>query len=162
MIGEQILNSVWRRTRVAMALTCAAVLLAVPAHAQDTTDPATRAAVLEQAQADKAKELHPYVPNKAEKYLNYAETTLSTQLAFHPYFDSAYSGGGFTLGAGYRSSVGDYNSVDVRGSLTFSGYKRIESEFLAPRLFHRQGMLSLIGGWREATQVGYYGSGTAN
>ena len=32
------------------------------------------------------------------------------------------------------------------------GYKRIEAEFMAPRLFNRRGSLSVIGGWREATQ----------
>ena len=39
------------------------------------------------------------------------------------------------------------------------GYKRAEVEFTAPRLFHRRGSLSVLGGWREATQVGFYGLG---
>ena len=47
----------------------------------------------------------------------------------------------------------------MRGSYTFSGYKRVEAEFIAPRLFHRRGHLSVLGGWREATQVGFYGIG---
>ncbi len=50
--------------------------------------------------------------------------------------------------------------LDVRGSYTIKGYKRAEAEFIAPRLFHRRGALSLLGGWREATQVGFYGLGT--
>ena len=50
--------------------------------------------------------------------------------------------------------------VDVRGSYTIAGYKRAEVEFLAPRMFNRRGQLSLLGGWREATQVGFYGIGT--
>jgi hypothetical protein len=49
--------------------------------------------------------------------------------------------------------------VDVRGSLTFSGYKRIESELRTPRLFGRRAELSAIGGWREAMEVGYFGTG---
>jgi hypothetical protein len=32
---------------------------------------------------------------------------------------------------------------------------------MLPRLFERQATLSVVGGWREATQVGYYGLGTA-
>ena len=64
------------------------------------------------------------------------------------------------MGAGYRRFVSPYNTVDLRGSITFSGYKRIEAEFLAPRLFDRRGVLSVLGGWREATQVGFYGIGT--
>jgi hypothetical protein len=65
------------------------------------------------------------------------------------------------LGAGYRQHASSYNSVDLRGSYTFKGYKRLEAEFLAPRLFDRRGILSVRGGWREATQVGFYGIGTS-
>jgi hypothetical protein len=82
-------------------------------------------------------------------------------LKLHPFFQSAYSGGGFTLGAGYAQHVGAYNVFDFRGSYTITGYKRIEAEFRAPRLFNRRGNLSVIGGWREATQVGFYGIGMA-
>ena len=49
--------------------------------------------------------------------------------------------------------------LDVRGSYTLLGYKRAEAEFVAPRLFNRRGALSVLGGWREATQVGFYGIG---
>ena len=78
---------------------------------------------------------------------------------WHAFWQNAYSGGGFTLGAGYTSYVSSYNLLDVRGSITFSGYKRLEAEFLAPELFARRGTLSVLGGWREATEVGFYGLG---
>jgi hypothetical protein len=55
--------------------------------------------------------------------------------------------------------VSPYNTLDVRGSITFIGYKRLEAEFIAPELFNRRGHLSVLGGWREATQVGFYGFG---
>src|SRR5215208_3563146 len=142
------------------------VSLAVPllvcavttAQAQDS-----REAEIARAKAEKAKALHPYVPSKAETYIGRAEDLMLTGgLHWHPFFDSAYAGGGFTLGAGYRRFVSSYNTVDLRGSITFTGYKRIEAEFLAPRLFDRRGVLSVIGGWREATQVGFYGIGTGS
>ena len=60
---------------------------------------------------------------------------------------------------GYLTHVGSYNTLDLRGSYTPSGYLRLESEFRAPRLFDRRGTLSVLGGWREATQVGFYGVG---
>jgi hypothetical protein len=107
----------------------------------------------------KATQLRPFEPGTAEKYLNRAEKMFVDGMKWHPYFVSAYSGGGFTVGAGYRSFVGSYNTVDLRGSLTPSGYKRLEGEFLAPRLFDRQGVLVVVGGWREATRVGFYGIG---
>lgn len=134
------------------------VLFAATAAAQDTV-PSTRVELIERAQADKVARLHPHVPGRFEAYMKEAENLLTAGLRLHPYFQSAYSGGGFTLGAGYRTPVSAYNTVDVRGSVTFSGYKRLEAEFLAPRLIRRQARLSVIGGWREATQVGFYGTG---
>src|SRR5262245_19767933 len=77
----------------------------------------TREASIERAQAEKAATLHPYVPNRVEAFLNRFEETLANGgRGWHPFFDSAYSGGCFTLGAGYKQFVSHYNSVDVRGS----------------------------------------------
>jgi hypothetical protein len=146
--------------RVRSVSLALALLMIFPAaaNAQDS-----REAEIARAKAEKAKGLRPYVPSKAEKLIDRAEDLLlSGQLHWYPFFDSAYAGGGFTLGAGYRRYVSAYNTVDLRGSITFSGYKRIEAEFLAPRLFNRRGLVSVIGGWREATQVGFYGIGTSS
>jgi hypothetical protein len=141
----------------------AALLLSAAAATAQETLPAGRAAVLEQAQAEKARTLRPFEPGSAERVLDGLENLfVSGRVHFHPFFDSAYSGGGFTLGAGYARHVSAYNTIDLRGSLTFSGYKRLEAEFLAPRVFKRQGTLTLLGGWREATQVGFFGIGTEN
>jgi len=120
----------------------------------------TREAAIEQEQAEKDKILHPYEPGKAEALANRIEDILVNGVPrWHPFFNNAYSGGGFTLGAGYANRLSAYNLLDVRGSYTFLGYKRLEAEFTAFRLFHRRGTLSLLGGWREATQVGFYGTG---
>jgi hypothetical protein len=121
----------------------------------------TRQAAIEAEQAAKVPNLHPYVPNKAEKYFQRLDAILERGTPrWHPFFESAYSGGGFTLGLGRVVYVSPYNFIDFRGSYTFSSYKRIEAEFVAPRLFDRRARLSVLGGWREATQVGFYGIGT--
>jgi len=140
----------------------AAIALPPTSAVAQQAEPPTREAAIEQEQSEKAKTLHPYQPGKAEDIMNRAEQLLANGLRLHPFFQSAYSGGGFTLGAGYAQHVGAYNTIDVRGSYTITGYKRIETEFRAPRLFHRRGDLSVLGGWREATQVGFYGIGMAN
>src|SRR5436190_6605284 len=120
----------------------------------------SRIAVIEQQEAEKAASLTPAKPGKVEEYVSkYYEAFLGGQIHWHPFFHNAYSGGGFTLGAGYNQFVSPYNTLDLRGSITFLGYKRVEAEFLAPRLFGRRGRLSAIGGWREATQVGFFGFG---
>src|SRR5688572_33036791 len=80
--------------------TCAAVitLVAGPALAQDT-----REAVIVQAQAEKATRLEPYEPNRVEAILKQLQNTLVlAPEGAYPVFGSVYSGGGFTLGAGYR------------------------------------------------------------
>ena len=141
--------------------TLVALMVGTPSlvAAQDQ-EPSTRAALIEQEQATKAGTLKPYQQSAGEKWAKKAEDILvGGGLHWHPFFDSAYNGGGFTLGAGYRNHVSSYNLIDVRGSYTISGYKRFEGEFVAPRLFKRRGSLSVLGGWREATQVGFYGIG---
>jgi hypothetical protein len=120
----------------------------------------SREAAIEQEQAAKVAVLKPYQPNAGERWAQKAQDVLvNGGLHWHPFFENAYSGGGFTLGAGYVHPIASYNRIDARGSWTFLGYKRAEVEFTAPRLFHRRGSLSLLGGWREATQVGFYGLG---
>ncbi len=129
--------------------------------AEQSAQAPTREAAIGQEQADKVKSLHPYVPNKAEAIFQHIDTVLEGgSLRWHPFFENAYSGGGFTLGVGHVSYVSGYNYIDVRGSYTISGYKRAEVEFVAPRMFKRRASLSVLGGWREATQVGFYGIGT--
>ena len=144
-----------RRLFIIVALVAAPAGSAV---AQEP-EPATREAVIEQAQAVKAENLHPYGLGQGEALMNRAEEILVNGTRWHPFFENAYSGGGFTAGLGYASHVSAYNLFDVRGSYTIAGYKRAEAEFVAPRLFKRRGELTVVGGWREATQVGFYGIG---
>jgi hypothetical protein len=150
------------RVRSAVAAVCLCAVSSVAgAQTPEETAP-SRASVIAAQQHEKATQLEPYQPNRAEAIVKEVEQLLAgDKLHWHPFFESAYRGGGFTLGGGYLRHVGDYNWVDVRGSATFSGYLRFEGEFRAPRLFDRRGSLSIVGGWRQATAVGYYGLGTA-
>src|SRR6188768_3738116 len=111
----------------AVAFAIAALACAGNAAAQDPSPAPSRAAVVEKAQSDKAVALSSYQPDRVEKALDRVEKILRKGVRFHPFFDSAYSGGGFTLGAGYVSHVSEYNTLDFRGSITLSGYKRIET-----------------------------------
>ena len=66
--------------------------------------PATRQASIEQQQAVKNGALVPYAPSKGERLFRRADRLISgATMRWHPYFQSAYSGGGFTLGAGRDS-----------------------------------------------------------
>ena len=145
----------WRLLTV-VALTAGTATNAVAQQ----PEPATREAAIEQEQAEKAKNLHPYTESKTQEVVNRLEQIMTNgDLKWHPFFYNAYSGGGFAAGLGYAHRVSSYNQIDVRGSYSLKDYKRIEAEFIAPRLFERRGKLSLLGGWRDATQVGFYGIG---
>ena len=138
------------------------VALFLPWHdaSAQTTEPSTRTGALEQVQAERVGLLAPQEPEKFERAMARAEAMLTRGgNHWYPYFENSYSGGGFPFGAGYSWFVGSYKTLDVRGSITPSGYKLAESEFLNPRIFNRRGTLSLHGGWREATEVPFYGLG---
>ncbi len=138
-----------------------ALVVSVGVGKAQQPEPTTRQGVIEQAQAEKVKDLRPYAANTGERLATRMENVLAGQAKGpHLYFESAYSGGGFAFGAGYKRYVSGYNFIDARGSYSLSDYKRAEIEFVAPRLFHRRGHLSLLGGWRDAPQVGFYGLGT--
>jgi surface antigen Omp85-like protein len=125
-----------------------------------TSEPATREAVVEQAQAEKATRLTPYVPSRAEQLMGKVDDILTRGgTRWYPFFDNAYAGGGFALGPAYKLFVSPYNTLDVRGSYSIRNYKLAEAEFIAPELFKRRGKLVVNGGWREATQVGFFGVG---
>ena len=132
-------------------------LLFVPALAlaQDT-----REAEIAAAQKEKAAGLRPHQPHWAEELLLQVRKTLVEQPSgFYPYFDSVYSGGGFTLGEGYRRFTGDRTHWSIAGLYSTKAYKLIEAAATSPG--HWSGRLDLraAAGWRDATEVAYHGLG---
>lgn len=120
----------------------------------------SREAAIENAAGEKAKSLHPYDVTMAEKVMTTIEARFTNQtVRWHPYLENAYSGGGFAAGAGYMFHPGAYSNLDLRGSYSVSSYKLAEAEFISPRVFDRRGELKVRGGWRDATEVPFYGIG---
>ena len=141
--------------RVVCALIVAGPVGPVAAAAQQT-----REAIIAEAQAAKARELEPYTPSKAERVAGELKNRLlDTPEGLYPWFDSVYSGGGLTGGAGYRTFFGDASFVDVRGLFSAKAYKLVEvaTGSLGPR---RRIEVRAAGGWRDATQVAFYGVGS--
>jgi hypothetical protein len=137
------------------AVLMAALALAPPARAQDT-----REATIAAAQAKKAEALKPYEPTGAERLtLTLKRELVDLPSGFYPYFASAYSGGGLTLGAGYRQFTGDRTHLDLKGLYSVKSYKFIEAS--TDSWGHAKGTvdLHLRTGWRDATQVAYFGLG---
>ena len=114
-----------------------------PSDAGQAAQATSRQEAIEQEQAAKSKNPGLYTPNKAERLFQRVDTVLEGgTIRWHPFFENAYAGGGFTLGAGHANYLSAYNYIDVRGSWTLSNYKRFEAEFVAPRLWKRRAKLS--------------------
>jgi len=134
------------------------VLLAVNAAVAVAQE--SRAELIAKAQAEKAQHLTEYVPNKAERIASAVQDRfLGAPTGLYPWLDSAYSGGGFALGVGYRRFGGDRTFWDARGLYTVKSYKRLELVGTSQGLLHDHVNLQVLGGWRDATQVSFYGLG---
>ncbi|MGE0812264.1 MAG: BamA/TamA family outer membrane protein [Vicinamibacterales bacterium] len=132
--------------------------VAAPAAAQP--QPSTREAEIAAAQSEKAQALEPYEPSRGEALVIKAEEFLNNTFRYwHPYLTPAYQGGGFAPGAGYTFYTSPFTTLDLRGSYSVRSYKKAEAEFSAPRLLSRRASLSIAAGWREATQVAFFGLG---
>jgi len=143
-----------RPVLVALALAMSAGA-SLPAAAQET-----RAETIARAQAEKASKLAPYEPGAAERIAAAMKRQfVDTPSGFYPYFDSVYGGGGFTLGAGHRTFYGDRSFFDVRGLYSVKSYKLIEVVTQSLGLAHGRVNLRANGGFRDATQVSYFGVG---
>jgi hypothetical protein len=121
---------------------------------------ATRAATIAAEQATKATQLEPYRLSKPEQIAaNMKRRLFESPDGFYPWLDSVYSGGGLTLGAGYRSFYGDQTFWTIRGLFSVKAYKLVEGGTESIGLAHGRVTLRALGGWRDATQVSYYGLG---
>src|SRR5688500_4564526 len=130
-------------------------LAASPAAAQET-----RQQEIAAAQAKKAAEAQKYESSKAERWaVGLHREFIENPNGFYPFFGSVYSGGGFTLGAGYRQFYGDRTHWDVKGLYSFKSYKLIEFSTDSWGLAADRIDLHARAGWRDATQVAFYGLG---
>jgi hypothetical protein len=119
-----------------------------------------RADVIAAEQAEKARRLDPGQPTKAEQTVaRLRETFLQPRDGLYPYIDSVHGGGGLTLGAGFLRYYGDRSTFDVHGLYSVKNYKLFEVTTLSPGHLHGRLELGARVGWRDATQVGYYGLG---
>jgi hypothetical protein len=142
------------RWRLAVALA-ACLAAPLPLAAQENRTDAIAA-----QQAEKAQHLTPPQPGKVEQIVvRLTAGFLQVPNGFYPLIDTVYSGGGFTLGGGYRHYVGDRAIWFAQGLYSIKDYKLLETGVYAPGLAGGRLGYRLNAGWRDATRVGYYGLG---
>src|SRR5262245_35095843 len=153
-----------KRSRVCSVLAVVTLwfvpLQAVYSQREADTAADTRAGTLATQQADKSTKVKPPEPDKAEALFRRMERIfLEDPSGFYPYFASVYHGGGLTLGAGYRKFYGDNTFWNIQGLYSFKNYKLIEAGTESKDHLRRRLSFGAKAGWRDATQVAYYGLG---
>jgi hypothetical protein len=120
----------------------------------------TRAEEIASKQKEKAAKLEPYQPTGVEKFLTQIEETYtSPPSGFFPNIGSVYPGGGLALGVGYRQFYAREAVWEIKGLYSIKNYKLIEVGTRSPWNANGRWFLGLRGGYRDATQVGFYGLG---
>ena len=148
-------------------LALAACLAAIPStsSAQET-----RAELIEQQRAEKAKQLAPYEPNKIEKWLIWVDRNDPMQwIAPHNGFYVRYgyegkpTGSGVGFGGGWRHDVLDRKGrVVFEYGHTFRNYRALLADFSLPRLLEERLELGIQAAHRYHPQEDFYGLGAAS
>jgi len=131
--------------------------MSIPAFAQQT-----RADEITAQQAEKAKHLAPYKPNKAEGIILRVERwglLSGLPIGFYPYIGSAFSGGGFALGPGYRRLFGDDAIFDIHGAWSVSNYKLIDTSLKLPEFEDGRVRSKIHAKYVDAGKVAFFGIG---
>jgi hypothetical protein len=147
----------FRRCSVVSAL----FVLPASVFAQSTlAEPTSRFESFSLLQSEKAKVTRPPSPDKAEALVRKIEALLIFKPSgFFPYLDSVYQGGGLTMGAGYRKFYGDNTFWEIKGLYSALNYKLIEAGTVSKDHLNRRLTFGTRFGWRDATQVQYFGVG---
>jgi len=150
-------SSLVRRCRSAAPICLVAAALSVAAPAWSQT---SRTDAVAERQAEKAKDLKPRMPPGAERAFKWVKDELIDEPSgLYPLFGSVYSGGGFTLGAGYRRYYGDNTHWDAKVLQSIRNYRLLELS--TDSWNHAGGRLDVHAraGWRDAPDVPFYGLG---
>jgi len=133
----------------------------VPSQETSASVPKSREDRIRSRQAEKAKQSQPRQTNKAEKWIRMAESALFEEsTGFAPAMGSVYHGGGMGFGAKYKRYYRDNTFWSVKGLYTIQNYKLVEAKTESREHLGKRFSFGSRLGWRDATQVGYYGLGT--
>jgi hypothetical protein len=144
------------RTICVVALLCTvSFCLASPCAAQES-----RASEIAAKQSEKAQQLQPYQPNVVEKILLRLEQGRVNPPPITFSFETVYSGGSLTGNVLYLRHYGDRSTWYGRAAYSLRQYKLVEVGTTVPGLGRgRRLTLSTNLGWRDATEVGFWGVG---
>jgi hypothetical protein len=129
------------RTCLILALVVSTGTIARTSSPQQSV-PDTRTALITQRQIEKVPALHPYEPTRFAATVDHLEDVLVNGTEhWHPFFESAYAGGGFTLGAGYVTHV-SWRFRDRHSLLMQAEWRVIANRFMDMALFYDTGKVA--------------------
>lgn len=129
-----------------------------PVAAADAQE--TRQDAIAAAQAEKARNLHPYETGKAEALLSRAGEALSSlPTGVYPWFGSVFRGGLFAAGPGYRQPIGRDAAFDAQAAWSLRGYKLGRATLTLPSAARGRVHTALRAEIIDATNVAFYGVG---
>ena len=137
-------------------------MLAVVALSWPTAAPAqeSRTETIEQAQAAKAKELHPYVPNAAERMIARLENGFfAPPVGFYPWFGSVLSGGGLAAGPAFRQPFGTTGIFNISSGWSIKNYKMVDAHVHLPEAANGRLLFDVRARWVDAPRVSFFGLG---
>jgi AAA family ATP:ADP antiporter len=160
-VAIRILEPHKRMPRIAMrplaratAVVGMVAVTAAPALAQES-----REQQLAQQQAEKAADLHSYVPSPLERKLERVDGMLKmlNTSSIYPFIGSAYDGGGLALGPGYRGRFADTGRFDVHAGVSIKSYKTTDATLTLPSFANDKVRVALNANWLDAPKVAFYG-----
>ena len=80
-------------------------------------------------------------------------------VGFYPFLGSAFSGGGFALGPGYRRVFGDDAFFDIHGAWSIRNYKLIDSSLKMPTFGEGRVLSRMHAKYVDAGKVAFFGVG---
>jgi AAA family ATP:ADP antiporter len=142
------------RTLAGAAAAALFLALATPAHAQGSRDEQ-----ITSLQAEKATQLHDYVPDTLEERLDRIDRMLNSKPLFYPFIGGVLDGGGLAVGPGFRKHFGDSGSIDAHGAWSIRNYKGVDATATLPSFADGRVQVGIRGQFIDAPEIGFYGIG---
>ena len=143
---------------VMMAMAMAmAIGAARPVAAQQTREE-ERAA----AQAEKAKNLHPYEPTTTERRIQRIEKAFLNPPPVYAFIGSVFPGGFLAIGPGYRGRYAESGAFDVHAAWSLKNYKAVDGFVKLPEMADGRISVEVRGNWLDAPKVAFFGVGNAS
>jgi hypothetical protein len=128
----------------------------------------TRADIIEDQVADKARQLHPYEPGTIEQVMLYVEEdNLLRRLSsdwegWYPRLGGLTTGSGFAIGPGYRKYFGRDGVFDVSGAVSPKSYRAVEATLRLPSLAGDRLAPEISARYRHYPQERFFGVGRSS